>query len=304
MWDAGIDINPEDETSYTTHYQEAFLKYMDNEYCVKHQRVPVNKLQSFPISNHIPAATASQTCQSSFDPYDLSRDDEENLTPNNVAETTPGRSDRAVSLLTAARLYSNLPPEAPKNWGQINPNFNDYHSDPMEFSRTFWIRDITDLWCKQEETHSKYAGHSNVARYRFSIIPHGVGGEASFSHVRDVISWRQSKTTGETFRTKVVVTQLARAINGILAGTDPVFDKANTANKSEMKQEAEEMKLHRMAKVHNFLEMWQGSQNLRAIQKESRTQNMQMTAVGYISATEEIVNASWSLFQPAGAAAF
>jgi len=25
-WDKGMDINPEDETSYTTQYQEAFLK--------------------------------------------------------------------------------------------------------------------------------------------------------------------------------------------------------------------------------------------------------------------------------------
>jgi len=41
-WGQGIDINPEDETSYTTQYQEAFLKYVENEYCAKHQRVPVN----------------------------------------------------------------------------------------------------------------------------------------------------------------------------------------------------------------------------------------------------------------------
>jgi hypothetical protein len=40
----GMDINPEDETSYSTQYQEAFLKYVENEYCDKHQRVPVNKL--------------------------------------------------------------------------------------------------------------------------------------------------------------------------------------------------------------------------------------------------------------------
>jgi hypothetical protein len=59
-----------------------------------------------------------------------------------------------------------------------------------------------------------------------------------------------------------------------------------------------------MAKVHYFLEKWQGSQNLHATQKESRTQNKQMTAVGYISNTEEIVKASWSLFQHHGAAAF
>jgi len=27
-----MDINPEDKTSYTTQYQEAFLKYVENEY--------------------------------------------------------------------------------------------------------------------------------------------------------------------------------------------------------------------------------------------------------------------------------
>jgi hypothetical protein len=34
--DKGMDINPEDKTSYTTQYQEAFLKYVENEYCAKH----------------------------------------------------------------------------------------------------------------------------------------------------------------------------------------------------------------------------------------------------------------------------
>jgi len=209
---------------------------VENEYCAKHRRVPVNKLQSLPSSNHISSATASRSCQSSFDPYNLSSDDEEYLTPNNGAETTPGQSNRAVRLLTAARLYLNSPPEALKNWGQINPNLNDYHSDPMEFSSTFWIPDITNWWCQQEETHSKYADLSNVARDIFSIIPHGVGVEASFSLGRDVIGWRQSKTTGETLREKVVVRQFARANNGILAGTDPELDNANTENDSEMKK--------------------------------------------------------------------
>jgi len=221
-----------------------------------------------------------------------------------VAETTPGRSDRTALLLTAARLYLNSPPEATKNWGQINPNLNDYHSDTMECSSTFWIPDITDWWRQQEETHSKYADLSNVARDIFSIIPHGVGVEACFSVSRDVIGWRQSKTTGETFHQKVMVRQFARANNRILAGTDPEMDNANTESDSEMKQEAGERKLHRMTKVHDFLEMWQCSQNLRATQKESRAQNKQMTAVGYLSDTEEIVNASWSLFHHDGAAAF
>jgi len=77
-----------------------------------------------------------------------------------------------------------------------------------------------------------------------------------------------------------------------------------TENDSEMKKEAEDGKLHRMAKVHDFLEMWQGSRNLHATQKESCAQNKQMTAVGYISAMEDIVNASWSIFQHDGAAVF
>jgi hypothetical protein len=71
-----------------------------------------------------------------------------------------------------------------------------------------------------------------------------------------------------------------------------------------MKKEAEERKLHRIAKVHDFLEMWQGSQNLSATQKKSRSQNTQMTAVGYISDTEDIVKVSWLVFQHDGAAAF
>jgi len=201
-------------------------------------------------------------------------------------------------------LYLDSPPEAPKNWGQISPNLNDYHSDPMEISSTFWLPDITDWWRPQQETHSKFADLSNVARDILSIIPDGVAVEASISLGRDVIGWRQSKTTGETLHEKVVVRQFAQANNGILACADPELDTMNTESDTEMKKEAEERKLHRMAKVHDFLEMWQGSQNLCATQKEFHTQNKEMTAVGYISDTEEIVNASWSFYQHDGAAAF
>jgi len=266
--------------------------------------VPVNKLETVPSSNLVPSAMASGSYQSSFDPYDLSSDDEEHLTPNNVAKTTPRHTNRAARLVTAARLYLYSPSEVPKNWGQTNPNLNDYHSDPMEIGSTFRLPDITDWWHQPEETHSKYTDLSNVARDIFPIIPHGVGVEVSFSLGRDGIGWRQSITTGETLREKVFVRQFARAHNGILAGTDPELDTTNTANDSEMKKEAEERTLHRMAKFHDFLEMWQGSQNLRATQKESRAQNQQKTAVGYNLDTDEIVKASWLLFQDDGAAAF
>jgi hypothetical protein len=78
----------------------------------------------------------------------------------------------------------------------------------------------------------------------------------------------------------------------------------NTENDLEMKEEAKEKKLHIMAKVYDFLEMWQGSQNLPATQQESLAQNKQMTAVGYISNMVAIVKVSWSLFQEDGEAAF
>jgi len=103
--DMGMDIDPEDKTSYTTQYNEAFMKYVENEYCAIHGHVPINKHESLPSGNYIPSAKSSGSYQSSFDPYDLSSDDEEYLTPTNVAETTPGRSDRAAHLLTAARIY-------------------------------------------------------------------------------------------------------------------------------------------------------------------------------------------------------
>ena len=96
--------------------------------------------------------------------------------------------------------------------------------------------------------HSKYTNLFNVACDIFSIIPHGVGMEASVSFGRDVIGWRQSKTSVETLRKEVLVRQFAPANNGILPGADPELDTTNTENHSEMKKEVEERKLHRLSK--------------------------------------------------------
>jgi len=186
----GIDINPEDETSYTTQSQEAFLKNVENNYWGKHRRLPVTKPESIPKNNLITSAMASRSGQSAYDPYDLYSDDEEYLMRNNMAKMTPGRSDRAARLLTAATLHLNSPPGLPQNWGQIDPNLNDYHSNPMEISSTFWLPDITDWWRKHEDVHSKYTDLSNVGRDIFSIICRGAGVEASCSLGRDVIGWR------------------------------------------------------------------------------------------------------------------
>jgi hypothetical protein len=108
--------------------------------------MPVNKRKTVPSTNLVRSAIATGSYQPSFDPYDLFSDDDEYFLRNDLAVTTSRRSDHAVYLLSSTRLFLNSPSEVPTNWGQINPNLNDYHSDPMEISSTFWIVDITDLW--------------------------------------------------------------------------------------------------------------------------------------------------------------
>jgi len=58
-WDKGMDIHPDDETSYTTQYQEAYLEYVENEYCAIHRRVAVDKLRKVQTSNLVLSATPS-----------------------------------------------------------------------------------------------------------------------------------------------------------------------------------------------------------------------------------------------------
>jgi hypothetical protein len=72
-----MDINPEDETFYNIQFQEDFLKYVENQDCAKHWCLPVNILETLQSNNLICSSMASGSCQSSFDPYDLSSDDEE-----------------------------------------------------------------------------------------------------------------------------------------------------------------------------------------------------------------------------------
>jgi len=299
-----MDINPEDNTSYTTQLQKTFLRDVENEYCAKHRCVPVIKPKWVPSNNVFRSATPSGCGQCSFEPDDSLSDDEEYLMPNNVAEISPVQSLCAAHLLTAARLNLHSLPESPKNCGQVNPNLNDYISNQIEISSTFWLSDITDWWQQQEKMHSSYTDLSNVVQDIISIIPHDVGVEGSLPPGRDVIGWRQWKTIGETVRERVVVRQFAWSNNGILVGDDPAWDMVTTENNFEMMRKAEEWKLHRKVKVHNFMEMWQGSQNLCTTQKDSLDQNEQITAVWYILDAEEVVTASWALLQPDGAAAF
>jgi len=112
-WDKAININPEGESSYNTQHQEAFLKYVENEYFAKHRPMSVIIAEHVPRSNIFHSGKASGFGQSSVDLDDLSSSDEEYITPKSVTETTPGQSDPAARLLTAARLYFDSPPELP-----------------------------------------------------------------------------------------------------------------------------------------------------------------------------------------------
>jgi len=124
-WDKGMDINLDDEISYTTQYQEAFLKYVENKDCAKHRHLPVTKPENILNNNFVSSAMDSSSVQSSYDPYDLSSDDEEYIMPNNAAKMTAGWSDRAALSLTAAMFHFNSPPELPPYWAQINLNLDD-----------------------------------------------------------------------------------------------------------------------------------------------------------------------------------
>jgi len=163
----------------------------------------------------------------------------------------------------------------------------------MEIGSRISVLDITIWWSQQEDMDLNYVNLSNVAHNIFCTILHGGGLEASFSHRRDVFGWRVSRTRGATLCEKFSVRHFAAASHGILACGEPVFDTMNTDNLLDMEWEEEWKNLHSMPMVDDFFGMRQGNQNLHATHMESRAQNKHMSAIEYISDTEETVNACW-----------
>jgi hypothetical protein len=79
--------------------------------------------------------------------------------------------------------------------------------------------------------------------------------EGQYTHGGDVIGWWESNPTAETLLKEHIVRQFDTANTGTLAGTDLEWDTTNTENNLQMMKELEERILHRMAKVHVFLEI-------------------------------------------------
>jgi len=112
-WDIEMHINLADETAYSTQDQEAFLKYVENDFGARHGRLPFIQPESVLSNNLFSSAMASRSGQSSYDPYHLSNDDEEYTWQKNEAEMTPKQRNCAARSLTAAWLHLNSPPELP-----------------------------------------------------------------------------------------------------------------------------------------------------------------------------------------------
>jgi len=187
QWEQEMVIIPKDDNSYTTQYQEAFLKYANNAYCANYMQLFISDPENILSDNLFPSAMTSGSGRFSSDPCDLSSINEEYLDLQHVAGIAPGLNNCTACILTASRSYLYSPPESPKNWGQVDHTLSDYHSDTLEMRITFWIPDITNCWRQPGKVYSKYVNLCNVPCDRFSIIPHAISLEVSYSIGQDVI---------------------------------------------------------------------------------------------------------------------
>jgi len=112
-----MHVNSQNETSNTTQYQQqAFLKYVENQYSVKHRSLPIVKLQRV-LSTRLYFSGIDFGCiESSCDLYDLSSKNAEYVIIKYVAKMTPTWSNRIARVLKVARLDLNLLPGLPQYW--------------------------------------------------------------------------------------------------------------------------------------------------------------------------------------------
>jgi len=59
MWEKGMDINPEDETSCTMQYKEVFPKYVGNKHYANLQWMSIIEPEEIAGSNILPCAKAA-----------------------------------------------------------------------------------------------------------------------------------------------------------------------------------------------------------------------------------------------------
>jgi len=224
--------------------------------------------------------------------------------PKSMAEMTPWPSDCAAHSTTATRLYFNSPPEAPKNWGQVNTNLNDYHSEPKEIICSFLLPEIINWWHQYAETQPKYADLSKTAHSIISIIPHGVRFEAGFDLPRDVLSWRQSKTSGKTLEEKVFIRQFAQVNNKIFRGRLRSISYHADAEWIGIEERCGGKKIEQNGQGPWLFGDVAGQPKPMCHTKGISRPKQANDSHKYISDTEQIIKASRSNFLHEGAAAF
>ena len=101
--------------------------------------------------------------------------------------------------MEVACKYINSVNADPLALGQHPPKTDDLKSEnPQQLTAAIWKPDVAAYCREQEVSCMEYAPLARMACDVFSVIPHGVGVEASFSLGRDVLGWRQCRTSGDT----------------------------------------------------------------------------------------------------------
>jgi hypothetical protein len=211
-----------------------------------------------------------------------SSDEEDDIRITQSACATPRTASRKARLMQQARQYLS------NTRVNIDSDQHDYpiqdellSNDPEEITASFWYPDVAGWWMKQERRMGDYQDLARMARDIFSVMPHGVGVEASFSLGRDVMSWRQSRTKGETLQQKVVVRQWARSNDGFLP--DEIRTSVDGESLDDERGKKEDEKLNQLASVRDFLIFKKESDNLRKMQKKLKGKDVAVSGMGYIS---------------------
>ena len=304
LWDSRMNIDPRDPTSYTFQYTEAFLSYWEENYVLSDGPVPGVKI-GMKGNPFIEGETQSSEEEPLSPGESLYFSDSEDADFEETARPiypgiTPARASRQERMKDVARSYLSTLPVDIASIDQRRPNIDDLKSeDPDEMTAGFWKPDVAAYWLQQEENFGEYAVLARMARDIFSVIPHGVGVESSFSLGRDLIGWRQSSTNGETLRRKVIVRQYARSNPGLLPRVNDHHRDAAGIEKKEQKEE--DRKLMKLAGIRDHVNFKRCRKDRRRA-KESLTKKNSL--FGYISDTAEMEPAGWELFDDRGKNAF
>jgi len=241
-WYKGLDINPEDKISCTTQYQEAFLKYVENEYYASHRRVPVITPKSIPSNDLFPRAMASGSGQSSFYPYAISSDvkNTESLTlrlkqhPDDAIvqyAQCPLPGSIWIHHLNHLRMGGKVIQisviTTPTKWRvAVHFGFRISPTDGANKSKCTQSTQISRMW------------HATCSL----LYPMVLEGRPVPPLVKMLSTGSSQKPRCVTLCKNVVVRQFARANDWMLAGNDPALEPMNTETNLDMKRVAEARK--------------------------------------------------------------